>query len=192
MEIKRVACKACGAKLEVRNTNNEAVKLIRCPSCKATLQVVFHPAAPNPKPSTGSETLYAQKDTPHHNPAADQSTVLSSQKAVVEQLPALCLPGAEYRLSLGQNIVGRQSKTNVATVPINTTDHTVSRGHAMVNVVKLADGRYKAVISNYQNKNPIIVNGVLLQKGEELVLTDKAIVELGLLKLVYVQKSSPQ
>ena len=192
MEIKRVACKACGAKLEVRNTNNEAVKLIRCPSCKATLQVLFHQVPPEPKPQTAAETQYVQKGAPPKNPENDQSTVLAPQKPVAEQLPAFSLQGAEYRLNLGQNIVGRFSKTNVATVPIVTTDHTVSRGHAMVNVVMLADGSYKAVISNYQNKNPIIVNGVMLQKGEELVLTDKAIVELGLLKLVFNQKSSSQ
>lgn len=189
MEIKRVACKACGAKLEVRNSNNEAVKLIRCPSCKATLQVVFRKPTPQPQP-TASETLYVPKKVAEQHDAEDQSTVLAPEKKVVESLPAFAYLGTEYNLSVGQNIVGRASKTGTATVPIATTDHTVSRAHALVNVIRLADGSYKTVIANYQNKNPIKVNGVLLGQGEELVLSDRAEVEMGSSTLIFLQKAS--
>ena len=187
MEIKRVACKACGAKLEVRNSNNEAVKLIRCPSCKATLQVVFRKPTPEPP---ASETLYVPKKPAEQRDAEDQSTVLAPKKQVAEVLPAFDYMGTEYCLSVGQNIVGRASKTGMATVPIVTSDHTVSRAHALVNVVRMANGSYKAVIANYQNKNPILVNGVLLGQGEELVLSDRAEVEMGSSKLIFLQKSS--
>ena len=75
-------------------------------------------------------------------------------------------------------------------MPIATTDHTVSRAHALVNVIRLADGSYKTVIANYQNKNPIKVNGVLLGQGEELVLSDRAEVEMGSSTLIFLQKAS--
>lgn len=190
MEIKRVVCKACGAKLEVKNSHNEPVKLIRCPSCKATLQVIFHQMHTAPEPS-GSETLYVQKDPKAQQAPDEQSTVLAPSKPVVEQLPAFVYQGEEFRLNIGQNIVGRASKSGTATVPIPTADHTVSRAHALVNVIRLADGSHKAVIANYQNKNPIKVNGVLLRQGEELVLGDRAEVEMGMSKLIFLTKSSP-
>ena len=80
-----MACKACGAKLEVRNSNNDAVKLIRCPSCKATLQVVFRKPTPEPP---ASETLYVPKKPAEQRDAEDQSTVLAPKKQVAEVLPA--------------------------------------------------------------------------------------------------------
>ena len=33
MEVKRVKCSNCGIILEVKNSKNEAVKLITCPQC---------------------------------------------------------------------------------------------------------------------------------------------------------------
>jgi hypothetical protein len=95
----------------------------------------------------------------------------------------------QYTLKVGQNIVGRRSENGTATVQITTADRTMSRAHALINVVRLANGSHKAVISNYHNKNRITVNGVELQRDEQLVLSHGAVVELGLTSLTYVQKS---
>lgn len=38
---KNIKCPSCGAVLNVKNSKNEAVKLITCPQCKATLKVKF-------------------------------------------------------------------------------------------------------------------------------------------------------
>ena len=46
MEVKRVKCSNCGIILEVKNSKNEAVKLITCPQCKAPLRVRFQPQQP--------------------------------------------------------------------------------------------------------------------------------------------------
>ena len=50
MEIKRIKCPSCGVLLDVRNSQNEAVKVITCPQCKTQLRVMFsqqHAATPN-------------------------------------------------------------------------------------------------------------------------------------------------
>lgn len=39
METKRIKCPSCGVLLDVRNSQNEAVKMITCPQCKAQLKV---------------------------------------------------------------------------------------------------------------------------------------------------------
>ena len=41
METKRIKCPSCGVLLDVRNSQNEAVKMITCPQCKAQLRVMF-------------------------------------------------------------------------------------------------------------------------------------------------------
>ena len=41
METKRIKCPSCAVLLDVRNSQNEAVKMITCPQCKAQLRVMF-------------------------------------------------------------------------------------------------------------------------------------------------------
>ncbi len=190
MEIKRVVCKACGVKLEIKNPTGEAVKIIRCPRCKATLQVMFHqPVASAPAPASPDETVLPQhKLTVEKAPSPDE-TILPPRNTVADPLPLLMCDDEEYTLKVGQNIVGRRSENGAATVQITTSDRTMSRAHALINVVRLANGSHKAVISNYHNKNHITVNGVELQRDEQLVLSHGAVVELGLTSLTYVQKS---
>lgn len=186
MEIKRVICKACGVKLEIKNTTGEAVKIIRCPRCKATLQVMFRQPVAQTSPD---ETVLPQhRPTAEKAPAPDE-TILPPRSTVSDPLPLLLCDDEQYTLKVGQNIVGRRSENGTATVQITTADRTMSRAHALINVVRLANGSHKAVISNYHNKNRITVNGVELQRDEQLVLSHGAVVELGLTSLTYVQKS---
>lgn len=191
MEIKRVACKACGVKLEIKNLTGEAVKLIRCPKCKATLQVVFHqPVVQTPvAQASPNETCYPQQRLVAGRPVASEETVLPRQKAKSEPLPSLVCEDKEYRLKIGQNIVGRHVENDMATVPVMTSDRTMSRAHAIINVVRLANGSNKTVISNCKNKNNITVNGVELQRDEQLVLTNGSVVEMGLTSMIFVQKT---
>ena len=43
MQTKRIICPKCRAVLDVKNSQNEAVKQIACPSCKTALKVNFQP-----------------------------------------------------------------------------------------------------------------------------------------------------
>ena len=186
MEIKRVICKACGVKLEIKNPSGEAVKIIRCPRCKSTLQVVFH--QPTVSASPDETVLPQQKKTVPHAPDAEE-TSLPIQQAETDPLPSLVCNDQEYPLKAGQNIVGRRSESSAATIQITTGDRTMSRAHAIINVVRLANGSYKTIISNYQNKNSISVNGVVLQRDEQVVLTNGSVMELGLTSITFVQKN---
>ena len=186
MEIKRVVCKACGVKLEIKNTTGEAVKIIRCPRCKATLQVMFHQPVAQASPD---ETVLPQQRLKTEKAPASEETILPPRSVVSDPLPLLLCDDEEYTLKIGQNIIGRRAESGMATVQITTADRTMSRAHALINVVRLANGSHKAVISNYHNKNRITVNGVELRRDEQLVLSHGAVVELGLTLLTYVQKS---
>ena len=71
METKRIKCPSCGVLLDVRNSQNEAVKMITCPQCKAQLKVMFsqqHAATPQSFWKTeyvgnsNGETQYVNRD----------------------------------------------------------------------------------------------------------------------------------
>lgn len=57
MEELRIKCPSCGIVLEVRNSQNEAVKRITCPNCKKQLAVTFHE---EPKPAQYVEIKIVQ------------------------------------------------------------------------------------------------------------------------------------
>ena len=59
METKRIKCPSCGVLLDVRNSQNEAIKIISCPQCKARLRVVFsHPQQQVTPPQSSGEPQY--------------------------------------------------------------------------------------------------------------------------------------
>ena len=70
----------------------------------------------------------------------------------------LTVNGRQYTLRSGRNIIGRQGDTSEATVQIATNDMYMSRQHCVITVTQHGDGRVRAKISNYQNKNKTMIN----------------------------------
>ena len=155
MESKKIKCPGCGVILEVRNSNNEAVRTFRCPRCKVGLQVTFREEEP--------------------------ATVLGNKQQgnARQSHPRLLYGGEEFALCDGRNVVGREAQSSQATVQIPTPDHFMSRHHAVVMVSALADGSRKAVLCCYQNKNALIVDGQPLEPGDEVRLHDGCRITMG-------------
>lgn len=147
METKRIRCPKCGVVLEVKNSNNEPIRTFRCPRCATGLQVVFQ--------------------------TEDTTTVLGV-KLQAKSRPRLIYGGQEYELKEGRNVVGRKIKTgpSPADVPIDTPDCYMSRQDAVIMVSALEGGGMKAVLSMYQNKNGLSVDGQRLEPGDEVRLMD--------------------
>ena len=97
MEIKRIKCPSCGVLLDVRNSQNEAVKMITCPQCKAQLKVMFsqqHAATPQSFGETeyvgnsNGETQYVNRDNGEtryvgHFSSQSDETILAGKKEEV-------------------------------------------------------------------------------------------------------------
>ena len=203
METKRIKCPSCGVLLDVRNSQNEAVKMITCPQCKAQLKVNFslkQQYASSPlvgetqyvNPNAG-ETQYVNRDngetryigqTSSENP---DETILSGKKAV--SIPGyLSFGGQKYPLELGNNVIGRKASTSQATVQIATDDRYMSRQHLHINVIKVSAEKVRVIVSNEHNKNATYINGQLLNEGDQLILTDGSTIKMGNTIVVYHQK----
>lgn len=196
MQTKRIICPKCKAVLEVKNSQNEAVKQIICPSCKTILQVKFQPQQEPPQQEPiEAPTYYAPSKRPTTDSGATQlagsngETMLGGGLSGATQLytptqktmatAKLTFGGKDYPLQEGQNIVGRQGTTSKATVQIETADRYMSRQHCSITVSTLPDGTKKAVLSNYQNKNLTTIDGQPIETGDSIRLTDGNSITMG-------------
>jgi pSer/pThr/pTyr-binding forkhead associated (FHA) protein len=182
MQIKRIQCPNCRAVLDVNNTNNERLKVIKCPACKQELKITFEPkaepleahtyyAAPKPFINDGSTQLAAGMAG-----ATQLASPISSESSKTAKL---VFGGKEYELAEGANIIGRKANTSTATVQIKTTDRYMSRQHCKIIVKTSPDGSKKVILSNYQNKNSTSVDNQEIATGDEIRLTDGNSITMG-------------
>ena len=182
MQTKRIICPKCRAVLDVKNSQNEAVKQIACPSCKTALKVNFQPE----QEPVEAKTYYApSKQKPADNGETQLAAGSYGATQLVTDLPKsnttvrVMFGGKSYPLEEGQNIVGRKGNTSKATVQIETTDRYMSRQHCSITVTTLPDGTKKAVLSNYQNKNLTSIDGQEIETGDAIRLTDGNNITMG-------------
>ena len=163
MDVKRIRCPKCGVVLDVRNSKGETEKTFRCPKCGVGLRVSFARITED-----GHTTVYGGRNS-------------------ITCRPRLIYGGEEYLLSEGRNVIGRKALSSTATTQIGTSDRYMSRQHAVVMVSALADGGMKAVLSGYQNKNEISVDGQTLEPGDEVRLMDGCRITMGNTTVTYRQ-----
>ena len=182
MQTKRIKCPKCGVVLDVKNSKNEEVKQIICPSCKTLLQVKFQPQ----QEPIEAKTFYAPPNQPVADNGATQlvggsfgaTQLVMSPKNEVSKA-SLVFGGVSYPLEEGQNIIGRKASTSKATIQIETADRYMSRQHCSITVTTLPDGKKKAVLSNYQNKNQTTIDGQSIETGDAIRLTDGNSITMG-------------
>lgn len=193
MQTKRIKCPNCSVILDVRNSKNETLKLITCPSCRAKLQVKFEPTqepligvtimSPSPPNSNDGATQLAGSTSDSGATqlagSGNGATQLGSAKHNPSDTPRLLFGETVYELKEGRNIVGRKGTTSQATVQIETADRYMSRQHSLVTVTKLPDQSLKVVLSNYQNKNATLVDGQPIETGDEIRLTNGDTITMG-------------
>ena len=193
MQVKRIKCPKCGAVLDVKNTKNEEVKLITCPSCKTSLRVTFHPQT---EPidahtflSSPQKTATDQEATQlgGNNYATTQLATPKGKSAKSSSKVRLVFDEKPFFLVVGKNIVGRKGNTSKATVQIPTDDRYMSRQHCAITVTALSDGSMKAVLSNYQNKNLTTIDGQEIETGDEIRLINGNRITMGHTTVVFKQ-----
>ncbi len=183
MQTKRIKCPKCGVVLDVKNSKNESVKLITCPSCHTSLQVKFPPQ----QAPMEAQTFYAGPTSSSSSVDGETqlagdftgATKLYNPKAIHRLKPKLLFGGVSYSLEEGRNIIGRKCSSSEASVQIDTGDRYMSRQHCDITVTSLPDGSMKAVLSNYQNKNQTTIDGQLLDEGDQVRLTDGNSITMG-------------
>ena len=168
MEKKRVKCPNCGGILEVTNPKNEEVLLIKCPNpeCNAKIRLRF---------DTGE-------------------TQMSKLSADMTCPGKLLLGSQEYALQEGKNTLGRATKSTTATLPIETDDRSMSRLHVEIEVVRLKNGRMKALLRDIREpektaQKPTLVEGEALYPTDCICLTHGDIITISDTEFRFVQEA---
>lgn len=145
-----------------------------------------------PQPSQSRPQAAYDYSAPHGGAAsasrfASEETVMpSGASSVPGGTACLVLNGMRYALRNGRNIIGRQGDTSEATVQIATNDMYMSRQHCVITVTQHGDGRVRAKISNYQNKNKTMINDMLLGSMQEMWLPDSCDITMGRTTMRYI------
>lgn len=169
----RIKCPFCGAVLKVRQQPGLERASITCPVCKRkSLFSGFQKVV-----EQGSE----ETELPGGSSAGTEKTevgrpVVSYIGSIVEK------SGKRWTLHLGVNTIGRKLQSPPQQVDIPITDYTgekkMSRCHAKIEVVRLANGAYKHIIYNWQNKNATSIGGDVMEPADRIVLHNGMVVKL--------------
>ena len=162
----KVVCENCSKVLTVANPKGLRSAYCVCGLCHSKIEVNFYVEDNN------VNTTFGGGDD-------KLATSLPSTGGNVEQEAFLLVNGREYKLALGNNIVGRWSPTSQSNVQIVGEDSFLSRQHIQVNVYRMADGKLRLTVKNYKNKNETLVNGkplgndiLVVADGDVIVMAD--------------------
>ena len=136
----------------------------KCPKCKGAIPVSL------------------LSNQPEESTAEPETTLVHPVQAGMGRLtivPDEKTPEQQFTLSEGRWVIGRQSNASKATLPIQTADRTMSREHAVIEVIKAEKGGYKHYLSDNNSKNHTLYNNNYLSDGEVVVLHDNDEIILG-------------
>lgn len=176
MNTIRIKCPVCGAILNAKDDPSNIRKSVTCPNCrerrKFTEFKIINPAAG-----------VAVQET-----ASDDTQVCVRGR---ESSPGYLLDkttGKSYPLTPGDHIAGRKTSKSPsrADIAIETTDRGMSRLHMKLLCAIAQDGRYHVSVSNAENKNPTLVNGIPLLDGDVVGIKNGDILTLCETRLEYV------
>lgn len=168
MKVK-VICPQCRTVLSFEDKdNNIQGKLIACPKCGFQGEL----AAYN-KFTTG--TVPATK-----LPEQEQGNTMSIGYLITEN------ENTTFQLIMGSNIIGRIADTGNANVKINR-DPYMSRLHLQINVIRNPHGKLEHQLIELDNKNPTLLNGKTIPKGQIPLLQHQDILTLGKTNLRFIQ-----
>lgn len=200
MQVKRVKCPKCSALLDVSNKENKQFVNITCPKCRSMFGVPFSPNEPDPSTvyvggQGRSNKAGNDGETRIYYQAAPGSTVIQPTPHFSDVVCSISFRGQKIKLEIGSHIVGRKAQTSMATIQLPTDDMYMSRGHVVIDVVKLADGSFKSVLSlfkdpakGYKPKNDTYVNMTKIGEYDKIPLKEGDIIKMANTEIIYSEK----
>ncbi len=162
-----VRCPHCHVGLKVDETRLPSdITVFPCPKCKKQIPV---------------SVLNRKETSPEAEP---ETSLIGTVRATSGRLTVVAdaeinTPAQVFLLAEGMILIGRKSESSHATIAIATTDRSMSREHACIEVKKNAKGGYKHSLSDNNSKNRTLYNSRYLEEGEIVVLKDNDEIILG-------------
>lgn len=188
----QIKCPFCGAVLKVKQQAGLEKASITCPVCKrkspfSDYQNVINKDSEETEIPGGFKTKSKSEDTTTYN-----EFIKTTIGCLVEK------SGKRWSLHPGVNTVGRKTQSDPQQVEIPITDYyagtpqarKMSRNHAKIEVVRLANGSAKHILYNWQNKNTTYVGGDSIEPGDRIVLNNGVLIKFANIDVRFVIEDS--
>lgn len=184
----QIKCPFCGAVLKVKQQAGLEKASITCPVCKkktpfSDYQNVINKDSEETEIPGGFKTNSNSEDTTTYNEFVNTTIGCLVEKS-----------GKRWSLHPGVNTVGRKTQSNPQQVEIPISDYTgerkMSRNHAKIEVVRLANGSAKHILYNWQNKNMTYVGGDPIESGDRIVLNNGTLIKFANIDVRFVIEDS--
>ena len=184
----QIKCPFCGAVLKARKQPGLEKASVTCPVCKQK------------SPFLKYGTVISKDDEKTELP--DEFKQGGNHKEQTELNMSLITPigclveksGKRWPLHFGINTIGRKLQSNPQQVEVPISDYTgerkMSRNHAKIEVIKLANGSAKHVLYNWQNKNKTYVGGEPIDSGDRIVLHNDMVIRFANINVTFVIEDS--
>lgn len=188
----QIKCPFCGAVLKVKQQAGLEKASITCPVCKrkspfSDYQNVINKDSEETEIPGGFKSKSNSEETTSYNEFVNTTIGCLVEKS-----------GKRWSLHPGVNTVGRKTQSDPQQVEIPITDYyagtpqtrKMSRNHAKIEVVRLANGSAKHILYNWQNKNTTYVGGDPLESGDRIVLNNGAMIKFANIDVRFVIEDS--
>ena len=177
-KIIQIKCPSCHQPIGIKNQPGVDALKIKCPFCSLAFTVKF-----NRRPIRLEEG-HASNLSSGQQLAADDETEFGNVLANTGN-PMLLVNGAKHSLKLGRNTVGRKSSESSATLQLPVADRYMSRVNAVIEVYKVAQGKWYVTIASCNERNLVKVNEHSVQMGDKMVLQSNYVIRLGHTNIVF-------
>ena len=184
----QIKCPFCGAVLKVKQQAGLEKASITCPVCKKKSPFSDYENVINKDSEETELPRGAKPKQDGEDPTLYGASVNAAIGCLVEK------SGKRWALHLGVNTVGRKLQSNPQQVEIPISDYTgerkMSRNHAKIEVIRLANGSAKHVLYNWQNKNQTYVGGDPIESGDRIVLNNGMVIKFANIDVRFVIEGS--
>lgn len=178
-----IKCPHCGSVLKVPNQPGIETAIVMCSNCKEKSKFADCPKVIlKPKQTDSDATQYGPNA---FKSGDDDHTVTPADLNRASNQPigklVLISSGAVFQLKMGNNTIGRQASNSTASIQIPdiTQKRQMSRQHAIIDVVCMADGNIRHTLRNWKNKNRTLVGGTEVTEADRIVLINGQLIRMG-------------
>lgn len=164
--MKRILCPKCENYVVFDETKQEPGKpiVLVCNTCTKQFSIRLRSKSADKEKAALDEINIRPEDEGYGN-----ITVIQNFYGYKQILP----------LTLGDNIIGRQSHGLNIQVPIITTDPSVGRNHCVINVKQNKQGGFIYTLRDFPSLTGTFLMNECLGKKEQIILEDGAVVTIG-------------
>lgn len=177
-KVAQITCQSCGKTFNMYVPENGGICKVTCPHCQNVMTINFG----TPKTAKSQQMQPRQSQSqPQENQVKDKTKDIAGgggmKRGKLVQVRGFLRKNISYPLQIGDNTIGQYDLDMPSTIMVK--DNTISRQSVNIKV-DYDEGRLDYRFCLLKSKNPVLLNGMRIQVGEERYLKFGDTIVLGL------------